>query len=153
MKKLIVMGTLCLALGNIFAQKIKDANVPAAVKDGFKKSFPNSKVEEWEKEDANYEAEFDVDKVETSAIFDANGTLIETEVEIATKDLPKAVTDYLTKNLAGKKIKEATKITDNNGIIRYETEIDEIDYIFDSNGNFVKKEVEKDDQGDDKKKK
>ena len=146
MKKIIVMTTLCLGLSSVYAQKIKEADVPAAVKEGFKKSFPNSKAKEWEKEDGNFEAEFDVKKVETSALFDANGSLLQTEVEITIKELPKAIIDYLSKNEAGKKIKEAAKITDNKGVINYEAEVSEADFIFDSAGNFIKKEVEKDDK-------
>ena len=140
------MTTLCLGLSSVYAQKIKEADVPAAVKEGFKKSFPTAKVKEWEKEDDNFEAEFDLKKVETSALFDANGNLIQTEVEITLKELPKAIIDYLSKNEAGKKIKEAAKITDNKGVISYEAEVTEADYIFDSAGNFIKKEVEKDDK-------
>jgi hypothetical protein len=146
MKKIIVMTTLCLGLSSVYAQKIKEADVPAAVKEGFKNSFPNSKAKEWEKEDDNFEAEFDVKKVETSALFDANGSLLQTEVEIAVKELPKAIIDYLSKNETGKKIKEAAKITDNKGVISYEAEVTEADYIFESAGNYIKKEVEKDDK-------
>ncbi len=145
MKKIIVTTILCLGLSSVYAQKIKGADVPTTVKEGFKKSFPNSKAEEWEKEDGNFEAEFDVKKVETSALFDASGNLLQTEVEIPVKELPKAVIDYLSKNESGKKIKEAAKITDNKGFISYEAEVGEVDYIFDSTGNFIKKEVEKDD--------
>ena len=145
MKKIIVTTILCLGLSSVYAQKIKGADVPKTVKEGFKKSFPNSKAEEWEKEDGNFEAEFDVKKVETSALFDASGNLLQTEVEIPVKELPKAVIDYLSKNETGKKIKEAAKITDNKGFISYEAEVGEVDYIFDSTGNFIKKEVEKDD--------
>ncbi len=145
MKKIIVTTILCLGLSSVYAQKIKGADVPTTVKEGFKKNFPNSKAKEWEKEDGNFEAEFDVKKVETSALFDASGNLLQTEVEIPVKELPKAVIDYLSKNEAGKKIKEASKITDNKGFISYEAEVGEVDYIFDSTGNFIKKEVEKDD--------
>lgn len=145
MKKIIVTTILCLGLSSVYAQKIKGADVPTTVKEGFKKSFPNSKAEEWEKEDGNFEAEFEVKKVETSALFDASGNLLQTEVEIPVKELPKAVIDYLSKNETGKKIKEAAKITDNKGFISYEAEVGEVDYIFDSTGNFIKKEVEKDD--------
>ncbi len=151
MKKVIVICTLCLGLSNAYAQKVKEANVPATVKEGFKRNFPTSQVEKWEKEGANFEAEFDVNKIETSALFDATGALLETEVEISVKDLPSTASDYLAKNVAGRKIKEAAKITDNKGTVTYEAEVDETDYIFESNGNFIKKVVEKDDKDDDKK--
>ncbi len=152
MKNLIFIVALSLGVGFANAQKVKEADVPAAVKDGFKKQFPASKVEGWEKEGGNYEAEFDQNKVEASALFDASGKLLETEVEIKVSELPKAVTDYMNKNVPGKKIKEASKITDAAGKISYEAEAGEADYIFDANGGFVKKEVEKEDDKDDVKK-
>ena len=133
------------------AQKIKSEEVPAAVKSKQASLYPNAKVEKWEKEDGNYEAEFDNGKVETSTLFDASGNLLATETEIATSSLPAAVSEYVTKNLAGKKIKEASKIVDSKNTVTYEAEVDEVDYIFDANGAFLKKEVEKDNDNDDEK--
>lgn len=137
---------LVLAIGftgiSAFAQKIKEAEVPEVVKTTFSKKFPGAKVEKWEKENGNYEAEFDFNKIETSALFAAAGSLIETEVEIKASELPKTVSDYVDKNLAGKKVKEASKITDAKGVVTYEAEVDEADYIFDEKGIFQKKVVE-----------
>lgn len=142
----MLIVALSLGLGSAFAQKVKEAEVPATVKDGFKKQYPNSKVSEWEKEGANFEAEFKHNKVETSVVIDANGTILETEVEIAVKELPAAVSEYITKNYAGYKVEEAAKITDNKGTVTYEAEVEkgkeEFDLIFDSKGGFIKKDVE-----------
>ena len=153
MKNLLIIVVLSLGVSSANAQKMKEADVPSAVKDGFKKSFPGSKAEKWEKEGDKYEAEFDLNKVETSALLDASGTLLETETEISVKDLPKGVTEYLNKYEAGKKIKEAAKITDNKGTVSYEAECGEADYVFDSVGNFLKKEIENEKDKDDKKEK
>ena len=148
-----MIAALSLGFGSAYAQKVKEADVPAAVKESFAKKYAGAKVEKWEKEGAEFEAEFDMGKVETSASFDASGNFLQQEVEIKVAELPKAVSEYVTKNLAGKKIKEASKITDVKGTVMYEAEVDEADYIFDSNGSFLKKEVETDKDDDDKKKK
>lgn len=145
---------LCLSLG--YAQKVKEAEVPAAVKDAFAKKYAGIKVEKWGKEDGNYEAEFDQGKDEMGAIFDPSGTFKYEEIEIKTNALPKPVFDYCTKNFVGWKIAEATKITDADGKISYETEIkkgrEDFDALFDDAGNFIKKTVEaKEDDDDDKK--
>ncbi len=143
---------LVLAIGfttlTAAAQKIKEADVPANVKTAFTKQFPGTNAAKWEKENGNYEAEFDLNKVETSALFNSAGVLLETEIEIKTSELPKTVSEYVSKNLAGKKIKEASKITDAKGIVTYEAEVDEADYIFDSKGDFLKKVIEKDEKKD-----
>ena len=123
------------------AQKIKEADVPAAVKTKFAELYPNTKAEKWEKEGANYEAEFEKSEVETSVLFDASGKLLETETEISVNELPQATKDYLAKNFPGKKIHEASKIVAADGTVTYEAEIN-ADYIFDANGNFIKKETE-----------
>ena len=144
MKNTILLLAIGFTTFTANAQKIKDAEVPAAVTTAFSKQFPAGKVEKWEKENGNYEAEFDNGKVETSVLYSSTGTLMETEIEIKTSELPKAATDYVAKNLTGKKVKEASKITDAKGSVTYEAEVDEVDYIFDAKGNFQKKEVEND---------
>lgn len=148
MKTIITTLVLCLTLGICKAQKLKETDVPAPVKEALKKQYPNAKVEKWEKEGANYEAEIEQGKSEMSVVFDATGKLVETEVEIKVSELPKAISDYVSKNMAGKKIKEASKITMADGSVMYEAEIDNTDYIFDSNGTLIKKETdtEKDDK-------
>jgi len=153
MKNAIIIAALSLGFGSAFAQKVKEADVPVVVKESFAKKYPGIKAEKWEKEGVEYEAEFDMKKVETSASFDASGIFLQSEVEIKVADLPKAVFDYVTKNLAGEKIKEASKITDAKGTVMYEAEVGEADYIFDSNGSFLKKEVETEKDDDDKKEK
>lgn len=113
-------------------------DVPAAVKTKFATLYPTITKAKWGKEGANYEAEFDVNEVETSVLFDAAGNVLETETEIKVTELPKSVTDYCAKTYAGKKIKEASKIVDNKGTVTYEAEVDGMDRIFDVNGNFLK---------------
>lgn len=144
MKKLIIILALSLGIGSAYAQKLKEADVPAAVRESFKKNYPTAKVEKWEKEGDLYEAEFMVGKVEHSVGMNASGNVVETEMEIEVKDLPKSVNDYVTKNMPGKKIKEASKITLADGANHYEAEVDDVDYIFDADGNLLKKESEND---------
>lgn len=137
MKKTTFILALCLAAGCASAQKLKEADVPSAVKESFAKQYPAAKAESWEKEGANYEAELRLNKVETSVVFDASGKLLETETEIAISALPKAVLDHINKTMPGKKIKEAAKIVDSSGKVMYEAEIDKKDYLFEENGTPV----------------
>ena len=153
MKKITLIAALCLGITAGYAQKVKEADVPSAVKDAFKKAHPTAKAEKWEKEDGNFEVEYDMSKTEASDVYDPSGKLVQTEVEIKASELPKGVSEYVTKNLAGKKIDEAAKITEANGTITYEAEIGKADYIFDANGNFIKKEEDKAGEKDDDKKK
>ncbi len=150
MKKSILLLAIGFTAITANAQKVKEADVPKAVKTAFTNKYPKTEVKKWENEKGNYEAEFDYNKEEMSVLIDASGKIVETETEIKASALPKSVSDYCTKNMAGKKIKEASKTTDGKGVVTYEAEVDGADYIFDANGSFVKKVVEKDEDKDKK---
>jgi hypothetical protein len=151
MKNTMIILALSLGIGSAYAQKIKEADVPATVKDAFKKKWPDAKVEKWEKEGDWFEAEYEMGKTEGSVALDASGNIMETEKEIKVSELPKAVSDYVSKNMPGKKIKEASHITDAKGVVTYEAEVDNVDYIFDADGKMLRKEEDKE-KDDDKKK-
>ena len=71
-------------------------------------------------------------------LFDADGNLKELEQEIKISELPTTVIDYINKNMPNKKVKESAKISGADGAITYEAEIDKVDYLFDSNGSFIR---------------
>lgn len=148
MKNILTIAALAIAIG-CTAQTVKEADVPAPVKAKFTSLYPAVSVEKWEKEGANYEAEFEQNETETSVVFDASGNLILTETEIPVSSLPKGVSDYFAKNNAGAKIKEAAKITAADGTVTYEAEVKGADYIFDANGNFIRKDAEENDHDKD----
>jgi len=155
MKSIIITSAIiALSTSSASAQKVKETEVPKAIISSFQTHFKGVKVDAWDKEkNGEFEVEFKMNKVEMSANFSNDGTLMETEEEIAISTLPKSVEEYVIKNYLGSKIEEAAKITDASGKITYEAEIEkgkeEIELIFDANGQFVKKMVE---AKDDKKK-
>jgi hypothetical protein len=138
MKKLALMTVAVMITSLTFAQKLKEKDVPTPVKTAFQKNFPQAKVEKWEKEGVNFEAEFELNKTEQSVVFDEKGNLLETEIEIELNQLPKGVLEYVIANYKGQNVKEAAKITDSKGNLTYEAEITGMDILFDSNGNFIK---------------
>jgi hypothetical protein len=126
---------LCSTL--TYAQKIQEKDVPAPVKNAFQKQYPKVAAVKWTKEKEKFEASFDLSKVDNSVLFDGQGNVLETEVEIQTSQLPAGVLAYI-KAQYKQTIKEAAKITDAKGNITYEAEIKGKDLIFDSNGKFIK---------------
>lgn len=118
-------------------QKTDASKVPAAVKASFAKKFPGVTVR-WEKENNQYEAGFKQNGKTMSALFETNGTLTETEMDIKASSLPAAVLSYIKEHYNGKVIKEAAKITKADGTVNYEAEVSGKDVIFDSNGKFLK---------------
>ena len=145
MKKLITLSMLFIAFG-AYAQKIDASKVPAAVKASFAKAYPGATAK-WENEEGKFEAEFKVNGKEASAVFDANGTMEESEIEIKSSELPAPALAYVKEHYKGKSIKEATKITKKEGAITFEAEVDGKDVIFDAMGKFIKEiKIEKEDK-------
>ncbi len=138
MKKIFLLLVIGFAATTANAQKVKEAEVPAEVKAAFTKNYPNVKAKGWEKEDGNYEVEFDSNKNEMTLVIDPKGNVVQTETEIKVSELSKTITDYCAKNYAGKKIKEASKIVDAKGVVTYEAEFEKMDVLFDANGRFIK---------------
>ncbi|GAB4143871.1 MAG: hypothetical protein Fur0041_18910 [Bacteroidia bacterium] len=136
MKKAFTISSLLFS-SVIFAQEIKETEVPQPVKDSFAKLYPQVKKAEWEKDSINYEAEFKNNGVETEVLLAPDGKLIQTEVEVKIDQLPQAVKDYVAKNCSGKKIKEAAKITSADNTVMWEAEVGDVDYYFDKSGKFL----------------
>ena len=138
MKKTFLLLAIGFTAITATAQKVKETDVPAEVKAAFTKNYPNVKAKGWEKEDGNYEVEFDSNKNEMTLVIDPKGNVVQTETEIKVSELSKIITDYCAKNYAGKKIKEASKIVDAKGVITFEAEIEKMEVLFDANGKFIK---------------
>jgi glucan biosynthesis protein len=118
-------------------QKLNESQIPAAVKTAFEKKYPSVKAS-WDKEDANYEANFKHDGKAMSTLIEKNGIIVEIETNIPVTDLPKTVQDYMKKNYPGIKIEEAARIVKANGDVNYEAEVHHRDVVFDANGKFIK---------------
>lgn len=114
-------------------------DVPVAVKSAFQKSFPNTTVKKWDKENGDYEANFIKDKKSMSATFDMSGNWKETETDIKVSELPSPVINYIKTNYKDASIKEAA-IMQTASSKMYEAEVKGKDLLFDMNGKFVKEE-------------
>ena len=136
-KALIVSTVFAMICLNGFTQKIKEADVPSAVKASFAITYPGINAK-WEKEKENFEAGFKKDGISMSALFLPGGTLLESEMTIKQSELPSTVLSYVKANYKDKKIRESAKITRPDGPVTYEAEVEGKDLIFDSNGKFLK---------------
>lgn len=139
----IGMITFATTSSKCFSQKLQEGQVPQEVKSAQEKRFPGIKVK-WSKEEKDFEAEFTKDGKKMSTVFGANGTWKETETNIKVSDLPKAVTDYMTKTAKAKSIKEAAIVSKADGSTVYEAEANGKDYVFDATGKFLKAEKDED---------
>jgi len=142
MKKLIAILVCHGLVSCALAQKLKGDEVPQTVKTAFQKTYPTVKSVKWEKEGDAFEASFDLQKEEMSALFDAAGNLKEVETEIEVGAMPTAVRNSLTREYANYKVREAAKIVSEN-VTTYEAEMkkgkESFDLIFSADGKLLKK--------------
>ena len=108
-----VVAALCLAVS--FAQQIASSQVPAPVKAGVQTRFPGAKVTEWKLKGKDYEAEFNLNKIDIAAKFDATGAWLETETTIALREVPLAIRDKFASQFAGYKVVEAQSVQRGDG--------------------------------------
>jgi hypothetical protein len=140
MNKLLIASVAIATLiaSTTCAQKMAESKIPANIVKAFKAKYPKTEKVKWELEKGNYEAEFELNEVETSVLLDAKGNITETETEIEYTQLPPKVKEYLMTKLGNKKITEAAVIVDAKGTKMYEAEVGKKDYLFDENGKFLK---------------
>ena len=146
MNKLILISAVLFCALRAEAQSIKQRDVPSAVMTSFSSLYPNASKVKWENEDGMYEGSFLTDKKETSLLFSRDGILVQTENEITLADLPSGVLEYVSKEHPGATIEEASKVTDIKGVVNYEVEIADVDFLFSSTGQFISQEKEEDDK-------
>ena len=151
MKKiaLIVLSGILLST----ASCIEENKVPQKVKDSFAKKFPTASSVEWDKEsDTEWEAEFKMNGKEYSSNFTEDGAWTETEYEVTKPEIPQIVLNALTSNFEGYDIEEIELSETAEGVV-YEFAIEkgdsEMEVAIDPQGNIVKKEQKKDEDGND----
>jgi hypothetical protein len=95
-------------------EKIKPEDLPKAVADALKARFPKGKISEAAKEDDNGKTVYDIElkqdgrKYETD--IQADGTMLEVEKEIASKDLPAVITKAVDEKYPKATIKEVMEV-------------------------------------------
>lgn len=141
MKTLLMVLGLGLALTHANAQSVSVGEIPSLVQKSLQKNY-GIKDADWDREGANFEANFEDKGKDVSVLFDAAGSVLETEREIARGELPKAVINALRVDYPDFKLEESAKI-EANGVITYETEVERaeqtFDLIFDAQGKLINK--------------
>lgn len=120
-------------------------NAPEKVQNAFKEKFPTATNVKWEKEnDKEWEAEFKIAGKAYSANFSAEGTWMETEYEIAVKDLPANVKAILNDQFKDYEIEEAERV-ETPTFKGYEVEIEKgeitMEVMLDDAGKVLKKKM------------
>jgi uncharacterized membrane protein YkoI len=155
--KLSIAALLGYAAFSSFAlageeKELTQKEMPQAVLEAFQKAYPKAKDVKYSEEKAMdgkmaYEVEFKEAGKEFEAVYSAEGTLIETEQEIKTAELPDAIVQAIRKAHPQAMLKEAEKIMRPDGTVRgYEVEIADgqkrLELELDAGGAILETEVE-----------
>ncbi|MDF2434359.1 MAG: hypothetical protein JWP44_3990 [Mucilaginibacter sp.] len=140
MKKIVFSMLMLMSVTGIaMAQKLKNTEVPDAVKSALMKKYPEATKVTWEKEKANFEANWGGKSGEDMSVqYTPSGAFVEQVVAISPSELPASVAVYVKQHYKGVKITEAGKVTDAKGTTMYEAEVKGKDLVFDEKGNFLK---------------
>ena len=140
---------LALVLISFFALTAYSQNqtlvVPEVVKQKIAQEYPTVKDIEWEPQDGFYEASFLFNNVETSVVLDRNGRIGLVESEIKVSELPQNIREFSTAKLNSREVSSAYRIVNAVGAVSYKIEVAGYDYHFDEKGNFVRQEMDDDD--------
>jgi hypothetical protein len=111
---------------------------PAVVKAKLTSLYPDVKDVRWAMRKSDYRAMFSNKEVRTSVLFDPNGEVLETETNILSSTLPKAINEYIATTYPDKKMSEHARMKDAKGVVTYEVGVDKQELVFDSSGKFIK---------------
>jgi hypothetical protein len=129
--------------------KIKEVDLSSEVLAAFSDKCPNAKEVEWEADEKEYKAEFEMNGHEYSASFLVDGTWLETEQEITKNKLPLAVKESLKREFSGYRFDEVEKVERpnfNSYEVLMEKKEKEIEVLIDENGKIVSQEEESDNE-------
>lgn len=95
------------------AQKLPEAQVPAAVTAHFKKTWPQAADVKWELKGTQYEVDFETGLLgqDHEAWYDGSGKLLKHEEEVSAADLPAAVNATIQREFAGSRVDDVDRIT------------------------------------------
>lgn len=140
MKKLFLLATLLLTISPIFAQTLKDSEVPKPVIKTFTAKYPKAEGTEWTKNKELYEAKVMVDSNTVVASYDEKGNWIQTLTSQAFSNLPITVIVTVATKLEGQRISDSFKLEEANGKITYKVFVNDLEYVLGESGNIITKD-------------
>jgi len=137
MRFIIFLGLLLSSGFSACSQDINEKRVPALVKNALMAKFPKAVDIEWEKKKNLYEADYDVNQTEYTALIDASGNIVMYKQDIQITEIPAALSGTLQKSFADYKVDDPEKIQ-KDGKTFYQVELEknnqELKKIFSEDG-------------------
>ena len=118
-------------------QDIPENKVPSVVVNALAEAFPTATDVEWEKQNGNFEAEFDSASTDYTVLLNATGAIVEAKHEITVAELPEAVQNAISVNYKDQQPDEVD-LLEKDGQTFYQVELDgkvkETKLVFDAAG-------------------
>jgi uncharacterized membrane protein YkoI len=125
MKKILV--GIALVGASVIAAQAQDVaakDVPEAVKNALSQKYANATDLDWEKHGDNYEADFDVDRIDHAAMIDPSGKILMTRRDVMEKDLPQGLRTAIGQNYKGMRVDDVEQV-EKDGKTYYQLELDQ----------------------------
>ncbi|MFD2164611.1 PepSY-like domain-containing protein [Paradesertivirga mongoliensis] len=123
MKTLIFITGIIGASLMACSDNIRATDVPSVVLNTFKTQFPTAAKVEWEKAEALYEAEFQLENTAHAVRLTADGRMAMQKKEIDASHLPITIQSLLKKNF-GNYLAEDIEQVETNGLSYYQIELE-----------------------------
>jgi hypothetical protein len=149
MKRMLFIAVISLLIGyGAQAQdddrKLKDNEVPEAVRSSFDQQFDNTMMVEWKMKDGKYKAKFNQGLKKHVAEFSSSGELLSKGEKIGKDDLPTQVSDAVKSGYASSNIDEVYRI-EKKGQTYYKVKLDgnpDRKVVYDAQGKVIKEKMD-----------
>ncbi|GAB3823420.1 PepSY-like domain-containing protein [Pontibacter rugosus] len=106
------------------AQDVDQKDVPQAVSSALTQQYANATDLDWEIDGANYEAEFDMNRVDHTVLIDPSGKILMSKRDIMQKDLPQAVQSTISQSYKSMRLDDMEQV-EKDGQTYYQVELDQ----------------------------
>ncbi|MFC6998616.1 PepSY-like domain-containing protein [Rufibacter roseus] len=121
MLQIIIATAGITALG--CSQRLAVSNVPSLVQNSLKTQFPAAANIEWDKQGNSFEAEFDLNQTEHTALLDATGKILMYKHDVDTTQLPEPVMSSIKRDFAAYVVDDLEKV-EKDGQTFYQVELE-----------------------------
>jgi len=124
--------------------KLKDKDVPQAVRTAFDNQFDNTMLVDWKAKDGKYKAMFTKDMKKHFAEFNSSGELISKGEKINRDELPTPVADAVKTSYSGSNIDEVYRV-EKDGQTKFLVKLEgnpKKKVVYDAQGKVVKEKTE-----------
>ena len=92
MKRILVTGLLSIAISSCnMKDQIAHSQIPSVVLNGFQQQYSEAIDVEWEKQDSNFEAEFDLNNVDYAVLINQQGEILKAKHDVNLEEVPENV--------------------------------------------------------------